>query len=103
VDLFSGRDRGMLDMGKSQDQGAIEPHGKSAFQFTDWRNSGSDHPMRLWRQAYQITLDDISFLTGLSVASLSRIERYKQTPLISAAQKIINISNGSLTPSDFFQ
>ena len=58
--------------------------------------------MKQWRMAFRITLDDISFLTGLSVASLSRIERYKQTPLIGAAQKIINISNGSLTPSDFF-
>jgi len=58
--------------------------------------------MKQWRLAFQITLDDISFLTGLSVASLSRIERYKQTPLIGAAQKIIKISNGSLTPADFF-
>jgi len=92
----------MLDMGKSASAIATQPHGESAIPFVDWRGKGSGHPMKQWRSAFQITLDDISFLTGLSVASLSRIERYKQTPLIGAAQKIINISNGSLTPADFF-
>lgn len=65
-------------------------------------NIANIHPMRIWRKETNMTLDDLSFLTGFSMASLSRIERYKQYPLISAAQKIIAISKGSLKPEDFF-
>ena len=89
-------------MGKSENQVTAESHGQSPVHNANWRINNSGHPMRAWRNAYQITLDDISFLTGISVASLSRIERYKQTPLIGAAQKIIGISHGNLTPLDFF-
>jgi hypothetical protein len=89
-------------MGEPENQVAAESNGKPPINFADWRGTDTGHPMKVWRKAYQITLDDISFLTGISVASLSRIERYKQTPLIGAAQKIINISHGNLNPSDFF-
>jgi len=89
-------------MGKSSNSVATQFNGEQVVHNDDWRKSGSGHPMRVWRQTYRITLDDISFLTGISVASLSRIERYKQTPLIGAAQKIIGISHGNLTPADFF-
>jgi transcriptional regulator with XRE-family HTH domain len=60
------------------------------------------HPMRVWRKKNNITLDDLSFLTGFSMASLSRIERYKQYPLIAGAKKIIASSKGYLKPEDFF-
>lgn len=89
-------------MGKSANQVAAKRDGEPPVGIPDWRKTGTGHPMKVWRLAHEITLDDISFLTGLSVASLSRIERYKQFPLISAAQKIINISHGCLRPEDFF-
>jgi len=89
-------------MGESLNTAATQLNGEQAINNTHWRQTGSGHPMKVWRLAYRITLDDISFLTGISVASLSRIERYKQTPLIGAAQKIIGISHGNLTPADFF-
>lgn len=89
-------------MGKPANQVAAQRDGEPPVGIPNWRATGTGHPMKIWRQAHQITLDDISFLTGLSAASLSRIERYKQTPLISAAQKIISISHGCLKPEDFF-
>jgi len=58
--------------------------------------------MKQWRKHCNVTLDDLSFLTGISTSSLSRIENYKQTPLIGAAKKIIDASKGSLEPLDFF-
>ena len=63
---------------------------------------GHIHPMRAYRKEHFVTLDDLSFQTGISMASLSRIERYKQYPLISAAKKIIAASGGYLKPEDFF-
>jgi DNA-binding XRE family transcriptional regulator len=65
-------------------------------------NIGHTHPLRAFRKEHFVTLDDLSFLTGISMASLSRIERYKQYPLISAAQKIIKATGGYLKPEDFF-
>jgi len=89
-------------MGEPSITDAAQFNGQPSVNVTHWRHSGSGHPMRVWRRAFQITLDDISFLTGISIASLSRIERFKQTPLISAAQKIISVSHGQLSPADFF-
>jgi hypothetical protein len=89
-------------MGEHQNQVATQPNGKPFVGDPNWRGTGEGHPMKVWRMAYGINLDDISFVTGISVASLSRIERYKQTPLIGAAQKIIAASGGRLVPDDFF-
>jgi len=79
-----------------------------ASSYSKKRNRESDddvghmHPMRTYRKEHFVTLDDLSFQTGISMASLSRIERYKQYPLISAAKKIIATSGGYLKPEDFF-
>lgn len=68
---------------------------------SDWRIR-EEHPMKLWRTHHRISLEKMAFETGISASSLSRIERYKQTPLIGAAQKIIKFSKNALKPEDFF-
>ena len=86
----------MLDMGKPiSSDAAKHDSGKIG-------NFEHRHPMRMFRKEHFVTLDDLSFQTGISMASLSRIERYKQYPLISAAKKIIAASGGYLKPEDFF-
>jgi len=88
----------MLDMGKPIDSDAAKHDGGTeiVLEYTP------THPMRMFRKEHFVTLDDLSFQTGISMASLSRIERYKQYPLISAAKKIIAASGGYLKPEDFF-
>lgn len=83
-------------MGKPTNSDAAQPNGGSDGDF------GHIHPLKIYRKKHFVTLDHLSFLTGLSMASLSRIERYKQYPLISAAKKIIEATGGYLKPEDFF-
>ena len=68
----------------------------------DWREGKKQHPMKTWRLFKKISLEKMAFETGISASSLSRIERFKQTPLIGAAQKIIKFSKNELVPEDFF-
>jgi DNA-binding XRE family transcriptional regulator len=89
-------------MGQSENQASAESIGQPIGDKPNWRDGVNEHPMKRWRKHFNVTLDDLSFSTGLSVASLSRIERYKQTPLIGAAQKIIVASQNALRPDDFF-
>ena len=90
-------------MGKHQSKVTGKSHGGATKSVTIWRGHASDHPMKIWRISAKISLDNLSFITGISASSLSRIERGKQTPLIGAAQKIIVASQGRLKPEDFFE
>lgn len=76
--------------------------GGAASRKSDWRITKREHPMKQWRTHFRISLEKMAFETGISASSLSRIERYKQTPLIGAAQKIIKFSKNALKPEDFF-
>ena len=67
----------------------------------DWR-IGTGHPLKKWRKWRKISLEKLAMETEISASSLSRIENYKQTPLIGAAQKIIKYSRNLLKPEDFF-
>jgi DNA-binding XRE family transcriptional regulator len=86
----------MLDMGKPPNSTATKPDSESD------EDIGHIHPLRAYRKEHFVSLDALSFLTGISMASLSRIERYKQFPLISAAKKIIKATGNHLKPEDFF-
>ena len=88
-------------MDKRTGKASAEPVSGPDADIATWRR-GEGHPMKLWRQHHKVTLEKIEDLTGISRSSLSRIERYKQTPLIGAAQKIIVASQNALTPADFF-
>lgn len=88
-------------MAKRRHKASAKPVRREAGGQSDWR-SGEGHPMKLWRLHYEITLEELEEWTEISKSSLSRIERYKQTPLIGAAQKIISVSENELTPADFF-
>ena len=67
-------------------------------KFAPWIRTGSVMPSG----APPFGLSRSAIETGISASSLSRIERYKQTPLIGAAQKIIKFSKNALRPEDFF-
>ena len=82
-------------------QAAAKSFGGKANRKADWRVR-VEHPMKLWRTHHGISRDKMAFETGISASSLSRIERYKQTPLIGAAQKISKFSENALKPEDFF-
>jgi hypothetical protein len=88
-------------MAEQPNPNAAEPQRGPIVDLADWR-SGDGHPLKLWRQANGVKLDWLSVITGISSSSLSRIERYKQTPLVNAAKKIIAATNHELTPADFF-
>jgi len=91
----------MLDMDQRSNQASAKSVSRAASRKSDWRISVI-HPMKMWRLHNKISLEKMSMETGMSASSLSRIERYKQTPLIGAAQKIIAFSKNALKPEDFF-
>ena len=82
-------------------QASAKSFGGKGNRQSDWRIK-VEHPMKLWRTHHGISLEKMAMETGISSSSLSRIERYKQTPLIGAAQKIIKFSKNALKPEDFF-
>lgn len=88
-------------MDQRGNQASAKPVGGKNGRQSDWRIR-VDHPMKLWRTHHRISLEKMAMETGISASSLSRIERYKQTPLIGAAQKIIAFSKNALKPEDFF-
>jgi len=83
-------------------QASAKPVSRTANGKPDWRVGKKQHPMKTWRIFRNISLEKMAMETGISASSLSRIERYKQTPLIGAAQKIIKFSKNALRPEDFF-
>lgn len=88
-------------MDQRGNQASAKSVGGKGGRQSDWRIR-SEHPMKLWRTHFGISLEKMAMETGISSSSLSRIERYKQTPLIGAAQKIIAFSKNALKPEDFF-
>ena len=88
-------------MDQRSNQASAKSVSRAVNRKSDWRIR-AEHPMKLWRTHYGISLEKMAMETGISSSSLSRIERYKQTPLIGAAQKIIKFSKNALKPEDFF-
>ena len=89
-------------MEQRADQASAKSYSRTGGSKSDWRITQRQHPMKQWRTHFRISLEKIAIETGISASSLSRIERYKQTPLIGAAQKIIKFSKNALKPEDFF-
>jgi transcriptional regulator with XRE-family HTH domain len=60
------------------------------------------HPLKAFRTARKITIDDVVKETGLSKASISRIERGKQLPSSGSLKRLCQFTGGLLRPNDFF-
>ena len=88
-------------MAKRANKAATKPVSRAVGGQSDWR-IGKGHPLKKWRKWRNISLEKLAMETEISASSLSRIENYKQTPLIGAAQKIIKYSRSALKPEDFF-
>lgn len=88
-------------MAKRANKAATKSVSGAANGQPDWR-IGEGHPLKKWRKWRKISLEKLAMETEISASSLSRIENYKQTPLIGAAQKIIKYSRNLLKPEDFF-
>jgi transcriptional regulator with XRE-family HTH domain len=61
------------------------------------------HPLKAYRQARKLKMDDVVRATGLSKATISRIERGKQFPSALALNKLREFSGNLLSANDFFQ
>lgn len=60
------------------------------------------HPLRAYRKARKLTIDDVVAATKLSKATISRIEKRKQEPSADSLRRLCNFTGGLLTPNDFF-
>jgi transcriptional regulator with XRE-family HTH domain len=61
----------------------------------------SNHPLKSYRAAARISLEELASLVGASKASLSRIETGLQTPSLGLVRRIVGVSGGALTANDF--
>lgn len=59
------------------------------------------HPLRRYRQDNQISLDGMAEMLGVSSATVSRIENYKQSPNWGLVAQLKKISKGKLVADDF--
>lgn len=60
------------------------------------------HPLTVYRKARKLSIDDVVRETGLSKASISRIERGKQQPSADSLRRLCQFTAGLLRPNDFF-
>ncbi|WP_337183827.1 helix-turn-helix transcriptional regulator [Shinella sp.] len=60
------------------------------------------HPLTAYRKARKLKIDDVVKETGLSKASISRIERGKQQPSADSLRRLCQFTAGLLRPNDFF-
>lgn len=59
-----------------------------------------DHPIRTYRKANSLRLEDFAGKVGISGASLSRIERLEQNPPLDLLVRIREASNGEISLDD---
>jgi transcriptional regulator with XRE-family HTH domain len=61
------------------------------------------HPLRAYRKAIGVTLEDMAGRIGISIASLSRIETGKQRPSLLTLLRIEDETGGAVGASAFRQ
>jgi len=60
------------------------------------------HPLRAWRHKNNVLLHDMALSSGISIASISRVERWKQPPTHRMIAAIMRATDGMVRPEDFF-
>jgi transcriptional regulator with XRE-family HTH domain len=63
----------------------------------------SDHPLRRWRQANNVTLKALKERAGVKVSPshISEIERHNNTPSLDLAAKLSRATDGEVSIADF--
>lgn len=61
----------------------------------------SNHPLRSYREAAGLSLDELATLADTSKASLSRIETREQVPSLGLVERLVKVSDGALSANDF--
>ena len=59
------------------------------------------HPLRMWRIANQMTLDQLAALCGVTAYAISRIETGSTRPSMALAECIARVTRGAVTANDF--
>ncbi|OAI22905.1 hypothetical protein A1351_20265 [Methylosinus sp. R-45379] len=59
-----------------------------------------EHPLRTFRRANKITLEQLGARVGATKGFLSKIESKRQLPSMALAAKISEATNGAVTPND---
>lgn len=57
--------------------------------------------LRTWRKSASLTIEQLAGDLGVSVGSLSRIERGEQWPDQAFFERMVCLTNGAVTPNDF--
>ncbi len=60
------------------------------------------HPLRRYRKAASMSLDDLAQRLGVSAATISRIETGRQGVSLALAVRIERETEGIITPSELF-
>jgi DNA-binding XRE family transcriptional regulator len=59
------------------------------------------HPLRVWRIANMMTLDQMAALCGVTASAISRIETGSTRPSMRLAECIARVTRGEITANDF--
>lgn len=57
--------------------------------------------LREWRQAQGLSMEQLGDLIGLTQSSVSRIENGKNRPEWGTLDRIVQVTDGAVTPNDF--
>ena len=57
--------------------------------------------LRKWRRTRELTIETMAERLGISVGSLSRIERDEQWPDRKFFEAVVELTNGEVTANDF--
>ena len=61
------------------------------------------HPLKEYRIAAGLTLEELASLAEISKASLSRIETGDQIPSLGLVKRLVKVSKNKLSADDFLQ
>jgi transcriptional regulator with XRE-family HTH domain len=59
------------------------------------------HMLRVYRQQNKLSLAAVAAAVGVSKATIGRIEQGLQTPSLELMFRLVNETNGAVTPNDF--
>jgi transcriptional regulator with XRE-family HTH domain len=69
--------------------------------FARYKRGMANHPLREYRKNAGLTLQELSVKTGVSAASLCRIELRQQWPSLKLISRLIKVTRGALRADDF--
>lgn len=61
----------------------------------------TEHPLRRWRRARDMTQGELAQLLGVRLFAVSRYERGERTPRPAVLARIRDVTGGAVTANDF--